>query len=295
MSEDILKKYEERLRALEAEMRKREIDAQREEAEQAEKERRELEEVIARQEQALNGIVARRCSMDCATELPKANDVGERVDDKAWLFETLQKRIRNREEEMNRIRAMLALLSADSSVPAVQEPNQSESEIKCESTEKTDDDAISRARGSIAFDGSARLDFSEAYALLSPTQKRFCDGLLAYACKQSGEESRYSKRHISVGCGSNQVIKVMIKNNIVTVCAPMEDNSLRSLRLSDTDTPIKIREATVKVVDNGAYETAKRLIDLRLTQMRELLEKKRRIHNEKRKAARRSKAHSDDE
>lgn len=75
----------------------------------------------------------------------------------------------------------------------------------------------------------------------------------------------------------------------------MEDNSLRSLRLSDTDTPIKIREATVKVVDNGAYETAKRLIDLRLTQMRELLEKKRRIHNEKRKAARRSKAHSDDE
>ena len=105
MSEDILKKYEERLRALEAEMRKREIDAQREEAEQAEKERRELEEVIARQEQALNGIVARRCSMDCATELPKANDVGERVDDKAWLFETLQKRIRNREEEMNRIRA----------------------------------------------------------------------------------------------------------------------------------------------------------------------------------------------
>ena len=77
----------------------------------------------------------------------------------------------------------------------------------------------------------------------------------------------------------------MIKNNIVVVSARMEDHTLRNLRLSDTDTPIKTRETTVKVVDNGAYETAKRLIDLRIEQIADSIAEKKQMRKEKRKVA----------
>ena len=152
-------------------------------------------------------------------------------------------------------------------------------------SEKTMNDMMSVSQDSVVFDGNARLTFLEAYALLSPTQKHFCDGLLSYAHKQSGEEERDSKYHVCVGCGFNQVIKIMIKNNIVVVSARMEDHTLRNLRLSDTDTPIKTRETTVKVVDNGAYETAKRLIDLRIEQIADSIAEKKQMRKEKRKVA----------
>ncbi|MDE7264260.1 MAG: hypothetical protein K2N64_06335 [Anaeroplasmataceae bacterium] len=159
-----------------------------------------------------------------------------------------------------------------------------EKEVSGTSDGTEDDGMMSVAQDSVVFDGNARLTFLEAYALLSPTQKHFCDGLLSYACKQSGQDQRDSKYHVSVGCGFNQVIKAMIKNNIVVVCARMEDRTLRNLRLSDTDTPIKTRETTVKVVDNGAYETAKRLIDLRIEQITDSIAEKNQLRREKRKA-----------
>lgn len=72
----------------------------------------------------------------------------------------------------------------------------------------------------------------------------------------------------------------------------MEDYTLRNLRLSDTDTPIKTRETSVKVVDNGAYETAKRLIDLRIEQIAEFIEEKKLMLKEKRNISRTSKRNS---
>ncbi len=165
-------------------------------------------------------------------------------------------------------------------------------EVAVPSHKTADDGIMSVAQDSVVFDGNARLTFAEAYALLSPTQKHFCDGLLSYACKQSGKERRDSKFYVSIGCGFNQVIKVLIKSNIVVVSARMEDYTLRNLRLSDTDTPIKTRETSVKVVDNGAYETAKRLIDLRIEQIAEFIEEKKLMLKEKRNISRTSKRNS---
>lgn len=154
-----------------------------------------------------------------------------------------------------------------------------------EETILSDDRLMSVAPDSSVNDGNARLSFAEAYALLTSTQKHFCDGLLLYACKHSGKKRRDAKYYVSVGCGFNQIIKVSIKYNTIVVCARMEDYTLRNLRLSDTDTPIKTRETSVKVVDNSAYETAKRLIDLRIEQIAEFIVEKKLMLKEKRKAS----------
>ena len=164
-----------------------------------------------------------------------------------------------------------------------------EKEVTVPSADTADEGIVSVSQDSIMFDGNVRLTFLEAYALLSPTQKRFCDGLVSYACKHSEKERRDSKFYVSVGCGVNQVVKILIKNNTVVVSARMEDYTLRNLRLSDTDTPIKTRETSVKVVDNGAYETAKRLIDLRIEQIAKFVEEKKLVLKEKRKASSTSK------
>ena len=142
--------------------------------------------------------------------------------------------------------------------------------------------------GAVVFDSYGRPTFAEAYQTLSPKQKKYCDGLIKYACDQTGERLRESKYHVSVGCGSNQVLKLSVKNDTLTAGFRIEDERLRQLRLADSDTQIKTQETVVKVADDNAYKTAKSLVDLRIGQIAEQIAYQKQLRNERRRAKRES-------
>lgn len=143
------------------------------------------------------------------------------------------------------------------------------------------DELILMPNGSVVFDGNIRLTFAEAYKLLSDEHKSYCNGILAYACKQSNEDKRESKYHVSVGCGANQVIKLSIKNGVLIAACRTEDERLRQIRLANLNTSIKTQETIVKVIDEDAYNMTKALIDLRIVQIAEDIDFKKQLKKER--------------
>ncbi|MDE7263736.1 MAG: hypothetical protein K2N64_03655 [Anaeroplasmataceae bacterium] len=117
----------------------------------------------------------------------------------------------------------------------------------------------------------ARLTFIEAYMELNKSQKKYCDGLRAYAILKSGAKESLAKYHLSIGTSSKFVIKFMIKNGTVITLFRLEDERLRRLRKSANSdgAEIKVKETELAITDDISFQTAKEMIDLRLIQLEE--------------------------
>lgn len=381
--DDIIKKCEERLRALEAEERRQQIGAQRYEAERARQERLSLEEQILLRERELQSASIRRLAATYPPEPHIEGDFDEWNVDAERLI-TLQKRMLDRELEIERIRAMLAQLSSsehsnsdDENEPALQQPVSSQAVVQAEqaqvapqqpqavppqpmptsqvnitqnfgpplssyyipseagaiqlqpqtpvvqsNTETVSDGAVSNADSQrterpapqtvaercapqteaersappkAETDDDAeegvqygeRLTISESYVLLSPQQKKYFDGLRAYAAEKSGAKDAPAKYHLCVGKGQKVVIKLVIKDGVTVARFRLEDERLRRLRRSATadDVEVKIKESEVPVTDDTAYDVAKKMVNLRLMQIAEdiILQKQRAAERRKSK------------
>jgi len=155
--------------------------------------------------------------------------------------------------------------------------------------EKRDGESIMTvADGAVVINGSERLDIQDAILLLSDDQKRYIFGLRDYAIEKSGEKASFAKYHLTVGKGTKQVVKLSVKDGEVMAYFRIEDERLRKLRMNakENDADIKIRETEISVDSESAYEMAKDLIDLRITQIEENLEYRKQLLREKRRVKR---------
>ena len=142
--------------------------------------------------------------------------------------------------------------------------------------------------GAVVISGSERLDIKDSILLLSDEEKRYIFGLRDYAIERSGEKASFAKYHLTVGKGTKQVVKLSVKDGEVMAYFRIEDERLRKLRMNakENDAEIKIKETEIAVDSESAFEMAKDLIDLRVTQIEENLEYRKQLLKEKRKAKR---------
>ena len=155
--------------------------------------------------------------------------------------------------------------------------------------EKRDGESVMTvADGAVVINGSERLDIQDAILLLSDDQRRYIFGLRDYAIEKSGEKASFAKYHLTVGKGTKQVVKLSVKDGEVMAYFRIEDERLRKLRMNakENDAEIKIKETEIAVDGESAYEMAKDLIDLRITQIEENLEYRKQQLKEKRRARR---------
>ena len=115
-----------------------------------------------------------------------------------------------------------------------------------------------------------KLTLDEAYALLSREQKKFFDGLRAYA--MSKEKCKEKKTTYFILCGqstANPLIKLCIKKDVTVARFKLEDEYTKSLRRTagSEGTKIKVKETEVSISDAQAFATAKEMIDLREDQI----------------------------
>ena len=115
-----------------------------------------------------------------------------------------------------------------------------------------------------------KLTLDEAYALLSKEQKKFFDGLRAYA--MSKDKCKEKKTTYFILCGqstANPLIKLCIKKDTTVARFKLEDEYTKSLRRTagSEGTKIKVKETEVSVSDAQAFATAKEMIDLREDQI----------------------------
>ena len=93
---------------------------------------------------------------------------------------------------------------------------------------------------------------------------------------------------MTVGKGEKQVIKLSVKDGKIMAYFRIEDERLRAIRRNakENDAEIKIKETEMSVDGESAFEMAKDLIDLRITQIEENLEYRKQQLKEKRRAKR---------
>ena len=147
---------------------------------------------------------------------------------------------------------------------------------------------VTVADGAVIINGSERLDIKDSILLLGDDQKRYIFGLRDYAIERSGEKPSFAKYHLTVGKGTKQIIKLSVKDGEVMAYFRIEDERLRTIRRNarENDAEIKIKETEMAVDGESAYEMAKDLIDLRVTQIEENLEYRKQLLREKRRAKR---------
>lgn len=285
MDKDELEKYEAMLRAMEREIRSSQIANGVKDSPDPDLDSERVEDAVKRPAEELlrlRSFVAGKTSSDIsAISQTRGNGRND-----SRRIETLEQRVRDRDLELRRLRLLLYTLSLDSpdteEAPSVEKHDEQIlqlSEIVSDEIDLTDDSALA------SFSVTERLTFMEAYTLLIPQQKQFCDGLVAYAVKKSGLLAKYAKYHLSVGSGAKRLLKLSIKDGIVIACFHIEDQRVRELRRKSGETDIRIKETTLPVSNDDAYATAKAIIDLRETQIAEDIA----IRKEKRKEARRKK------
>ena len=115
-----------------------------------------------------------------------------------------------------------------------------------------------------------KLTLDEAYALLSREQKKFFDGLRAYA--MSKEKCKEKKTTYFILCGqstANPLIKLCIKKDMTVARFKLEDEYTKNVRRNagSEGTKIKVKETEVFVSDAQAFATAKEMIDIREDQI----------------------------
>ncbi|MDE6474691.1 MAG: hypothetical protein K2L70_06295, partial [Clostridia bacterium] len=132
-----------------------------------------------------------------------------------------------------------------------------------------------------------RLTLDEAYALLSKEQKKYFDGLRDYALTKYKCKEKKSTYFVVYGLTStNPLIKLTIKKDTTVALLKMEDEYMKDIRRDATGdgTKVKVKETEVIVSDKQAFETAKKMVDLRDDQIeryQDLLREQRSMRNKK--------------
>mgnify|MGYP001070974249 CR=1 FL=1 len=132
-----------------------------------------------------------------------------------------------------------------------------------------------------------RLTLDEAYALLSKEQKKYFDGLRDYALTKYKCKEKKSTYFVVYGhTATNPLIKLTIKKDTTVALLKMEDEYMKDIRRDATGdgTKVKVKETEVIVSDKQAFETAKKMVDLRDDQIeryQELLKEQRAMRSRK--------------
>ena len=115
-----------------------------------------------------------------------------------------------------------------------------------------------------------RLTLDEAYALLTKEQKKYFDGLREYALTKYKCKEKKSTYFVVYGqTTTNPLLKLTVKKDTTVALLKMEDEYMKDLRRDATGdgTKVKVKETEVLVSDAQAYETAKKMVDLRYDQI----------------------------
>ena len=115
-----------------------------------------------------------------------------------------------------------------------------------------------------------RLTLDEAYALLTKEQKKYFDGLREYALTKYKCKEKKSTYFVVYGqTSTNPLLKLTVKKDTTVALLKMEDEYMKDLRRDATGdgTKVKVKETEVLVSDAQAYETAKKMVDLRYDQI----------------------------
>ncbi|MDE6474396.1 MAG: hypothetical protein K2L70_04790, partial [Clostridia bacterium] len=132
-----------------------------------------------------------------------------------------------------------------------------------------------------------RLTLDEAYALLSKEQKKYFDGLRDYALTKYKCKEKKSTYFVVYGLTStNPLLKLTIKKDTTVALLKMEDEYMKDIRRDATGdgTKVKVKETEVIVSDKQAFETAKKMVDLRDDQIeryQDLLREQRAMRSKK--------------
>ncbi|MDE7191734.1 MAG: hypothetical protein K2O35_04640, partial [Clostridia bacterium] len=132
-----------------------------------------------------------------------------------------------------------------------------------------------------------RLTLDEAYALLSKEQKKYFDGLRDYALTKYKCKEKKSTYFVVYGqTSTNPLVKLTIKKDTTVALLKMEDEYMKDIRRDATGdgTKVKVKETEVVVSDRQAFETAKKMVDLRDDQIeryQELLREQRSMRSKK--------------
>ena len=135
-------------------------------------------------------------------------------------------------------------------------------EVKVEAPAK----AVSKPKKEIA----PRLTLDEAYALLTKEQKKYFDGLREYALTKYKCKEKKSTYFVVYGqTTTNPLLKLTVKKDTTVALLKMEDEYMKDLRRDATGdgTKVKVKETEVLVSDAQAFETAKKMVDLRYDQI----------------------------
>ncbi|MDE6472782.1 MAG: hypothetical protein K2L52_07105, partial [Clostridia bacterium] len=115
-----------------------------------------------------------------------------------------------------------------------------------------------------------RLTLDEAYALLTKEQKKYFDGLKEYVLTKYKCKERKSTYFVVYGqTTTNPLLKLTIKKDTTVALLKMEDEYMKDLRRDATGdgTKVKVKETEVLVSDAQAFDTAKKMVDLRYDQI----------------------------
>ncbi|MDE5654503.1 MAG: hypothetical protein K2I46_02725, partial [Clostridia bacterium] len=115
-----------------------------------------------------------------------------------------------------------------------------------------------------------RLTLDEAYALLTKEQKKFFDGLKEYVLTKYKCKEKKSTYFVVYGqTTTNPLLKLTVKKDTTVALLKMEDEYMKDLRRDATGdgTKVKVKETEVLVSDAQAFETAKKMVDLRYDQI----------------------------
>ncbi|MCI8421255.1 MAG: hypothetical protein HFE34_03090, partial [Clostridia bacterium] len=126
--------------------------------------------------------------------------------------------------------------------------------------------AVSKPKKEIA----PRLTLDEAYALLTKEQKKYFDGLREYALTKYKCKEKKSTYFVVYGqTTTNPLLKLTVKKDTTVALLKMEDEYMKDLRRDATGdgTKVKVKETEVLVSDAQAFETAKKMVDLRYDQI----------------------------
>ncbi|MDE6274971.1 MAG: hypothetical protein K2M75_00310 [Clostridia bacterium] len=115
-----------------------------------------------------------------------------------------------------------------------------------------------------------KLTLDEAYALLSKQQQKYFDGLKVYALSKDKCKEKKSTYFTVFGQSTvNPLMKLTVKKNMTVALFKMEDEYLKDIKrdASGDGTKMKVKETELIVSDAQAFETAKKMIDLREDQI----------------------------
>ena len=115
-----------------------------------------------------------------------------------------------------------------------------------------------------------KLTLDEAYALLTKEQKKYFDGIKEYALTKDKCKEKKSTYAVTLGQSTvNPLVKLTIKKDNVVALFKMEDEFMKDLRrdASGDGTKLKVKETELVVGDAQAFETAKKMVDLREDQI----------------------------